>query len=1541
MFKAVDSLEAKMFQYMEDEGAHDRGALVAKCKSLFQRTTEMMQGANKKCGALPYKQGFAHSVELQDAANSVIRLKKARRLIAAGIIEDDLIDSQGMQRQLQKAYIHLRETQQGAAELRADSLAELAEKRAGQWNTTAAKAILVIKEAEKSRRLHAKHRRFIKQENLGTLRSILVPAPVIFPDGGKNDLFDVKQYYRVHDTEQLFDILLRRNFRHLLMSKHSLFSRGSIGAAVGWEAEGEACISQLLAGTFSTEKISDEYPEYGVEAEAFIKALKKPLGKDDTPLKDFKWKYGVEEYCATFKKTRESTACGPSGLHMSHWKAATERKRIARVHAFFIWAAFQFGFSYPRWEASWHCMIQKLEDPLYSKLRIVQLFEGDFNGALKYFLGRLLMYHSTNEDVHDPETFGSRIGKTAPEAILALQLLYDHARSWSITFGMLFNDAAGCYDCIPPQLADIAMRRLGCPASIAKTHTITQRRMAHFIRIAAGISKAKICFAIEELMSWKGEHLIALWGLLGGIGQGGGGGPMIWLAIITIMLAAFRTLSPGATMMDVLGLFTLIFWMISYVDDNTLVQTFPNTATPMDVIRGLTISMRHWQKLLQVTGGDLSLDKCKVSIMVWKRNNYWGKPGMMSTQEAEGTVRVSSAFDQHQVEWDLERLEPWKAERVLGVRVPLTGEMKWEYNFRMKQMKTLAKRLYTSPFDFRDSYMVYAFRYRPMIKFPLPVTTFSREECHELQKPVIFKLLPKMGINRHTPRAVIYGPKSLGGRQLMDLRIEQPVLHWEATLGHLRRHDKVGKAARISLHDHQVIIGTTEHFFKLDPQIYNYGDQQSRWRYVWKTFFEYGIKLQLYDLWQPRLTSNNDRNIMEVAANDPHFLQKHWKVEVLNRCRLFLEVFNLSEMVDNNGNFKFEYLDGSTRYKHPEVSFPAQARPPAPAWELWKSFIFRNFLGRGYRVHPHLVPAPNWFYNTPTLKPTEGQFVQRLYTLDLRTLEEVRDFLPATLGDILGTMTTPDDNGKSISTAILEGYCIGASDGSLVSEYQRSYGGHAFSLHHFDTDEDCIIGRAPTPTTDTMSSLTTEQYGALGVVLLLHMVCIIHKITASDHVVDIYLDNEEVTKRGGQSEKPMNVSSYLAADFDVWQLIVDLIQALPISARLRWVKGHQDLNNKGETIHGPFTRPAQLNIKMDAFAEEGRRQGNNSVIHTPTWSTTVAQLYTQNGMATTNIRKFITESTNGEALLEYYLERRDWTSDIVRTIDWEAMSAFLSRQSAHQRNKLTQMMHNWQNTGYQKLQFIPDTDGVDKDESIADCPIGCGIMEYALHYLHCGETSMVNYRRQARTQMSKDLHKIGTYQGIISVIIKATLQLETNDEMEFEIREFRGPEGILLGNAIREQSTISWMPLLQGFMSNNWKKCQHCYMERNGLIDRKHRAEIWAPKFLGILTEYTMNCWHRRCDILHGKEEDEHRIIILDKCKKRTKKLYAQSKRLTRSKDKDVFSIPQYIRMKQGMQGLQKWIAVAEEVIRNHREESAKNTLDHWLINREGLPLNP
>ena len=254
----------------------------------------------------------------------------------------------------------------------------IGEKRAKQWNMQAADAIKILTDTEKIQKLHSKQRQFLKPPYAGTIRKLLVSSPM---EGVLKDIYAKEFYTEVNTPEEMFNVLLRQNFTHLLKSKESMFSKGPVLDSIRWYAEKEGAQS-ILEGTCNSMEMAAKYPEFGEEAEEFINAIK--YNKVDRKTTSFEWKYGAKEYIATFNKTKETTACGPSGLYISHWKAACERERIACVHAFFIWAGFQFGITYTRWEQSWHCMIQKTNQLIVTKIRTIQLFEEDFNTALKY-----------------------------------------------------------------------------------------------------------------------------------------------------------------------------------------------------------------------------------------------------------------------------------------------------------------------------------------------------------------------------------------------------------------------------------------------------------------------------------------------------------------------------------------------------------------------------------------------------------------------------------------------------------------------------------------------------------------------------------------------------------------------------------------------------------------------------------------------------------------------------------------------------------------------------------------------------------------------------------------------------------------------------------------------------------------------------------------------------------------------------------------------------------------------------------------------------
>ena len=182
---------------------------------------------------------------------------------------------------------------------------------------------------------------------------------------------------------------------------------------------------------------------------------------------------------------------------------------------------------------------------------------------------------------------------------------------------VLFNDADGCYDRVPPTLAEVALRRLGYPKSITKAHTIAQRLMKRHIKTSTGVSEGHIKFSRFNKKKIRNGVILILTGLIGGVGQGGGASPIIWMAILIILLKAYKKTQKGAKIVDFITNIAIPLWIISYVDDNSIVRHFSTTASVKEMLEGMKTNLLEWQKLLQLTGGDLSLGKCQIIIMHW------------------------------------------------------------------------------------------------------------------------------------------------------------------------------------------------------------------------------------------------------------------------------------------------------------------------------------------------------------------------------------------------------------------------------------------------------------------------------------------------------------------------------------------------------------------------------------------------------------------------------------------------------------------------------------------------------------------------------------------------------------------------------------------------------------------------------------------------------------------------------------------------------------------------------------------------------------
>ena len=74
-------------------------------------------------------------------------------------------------------------------------------------------------------------------------------------------------------------------------------------------------------------------------------------------------------------------------------------------------------------------MIQKQRVPCVNKLRIVQLYEENFNTMLKVLLSERLMQHSEEHNLNGHQIYGSRKVKSTYDALVTVRVIYDIACS--------------------------------------------------------------------------------------------------------------------------------------------------------------------------------------------------------------------------------------------------------------------------------------------------------------------------------------------------------------------------------------------------------------------------------------------------------------------------------------------------------------------------------------------------------------------------------------------------------------------------------------------------------------------------------------------------------------------------------------------------------------------------------------------------------------------------------------------------------------------------------------------------------------------------------------------------------------------------------------------------------------------------------------------------------------------------------------------------------------------------------------------------------
>ena len=204
--------------------------------------------------------------------------------------------------------------------------------------------------------------------------------------------------------------------------------------------------------------------------------------------------------------------------------------------------------------------VTKKQKLYINKLKIIELFEVDFNSVHTFILGCKLLYYREEHGINSTQTHGFRPGRATHDALNITKLTYYISRLDRITMLSSFNVAAGWYDKMIHNLITITTTRMGCPMDTALCHARVLNQMKHFIQTSSGISKAFIQSYASLNIWWCGQVY--------------GGWTVSWISHMEPILVAYSKMSGGLCFEDPTQVLKFIQWIVGYVDDNSLILTF-------------------------------------------------------------------------------------------------------------------------------------------------------------------------------------------------------------------------------------------------------------------------------------------------------------------------------------------------------------------------------------------------------------------------------------------------------------------------------------------------------------------------------------------------------------------------------------------------------------------------------------------------------------------------------------------------------------------------------------------------------------------------------------------------------------------------------------------------------------------------------------------------------------------------------------------------------------------------------------------------------
>jgi hypothetical protein len=399
-------------------------------------------------------------------------------------------------------------------------------------------------------------------------------------------------------------------------------------------------------------------------------------------------------------------------------------------------------------------------------------------------------------------------------SVLNKQLTHHIIRQTKTTAAIVENDAVWCYDRSVNPLLLLEMQHLGALPSLTQSIAKTWENTVHFIKTQYGILDT----------TYQNTTTAPLFGP----GQGSTTGPTLWQLIFIIIVTCMGQSPPMLYLCSATGQDNMSNLGEAFIDDSNLgstssISSQPHETTPVDhclhansAMANLHIVAQCWERLLFSTGGAISLTKSFWFLFHWKWKN--GKAlrtdspthHCLMLTEGLGTTKVT-----------VPRKKITDTYRTLGVYLSPSGDTKGCEAILLTKALDYSVKLAHSPLSREGALLSYKLYLIPCLSYPLPALTISEDFCATLQSSTLMAVLPKLYLNRHIARAIVFGPIQYGGLFLPHIYSLQGIGQLSLLVGHLRSHDKTSRLIKISLSHVQLQCSLSTPIFALDFKRYS------------------------------------------------------------------------------------------------------------------------------------------------------------------------------------------------------------------------------------------------------------------------------------------------------------------------------------------------------------------------------------------------------------------------------------------------------------------------------------------------------------------------------------------------------------------------------------------------------------------------------------------------------------------------------------------------------------------------------------------------